>query len=328
MHFSNTNEIKVVDTLNKPLRIGVVLINWNTSVLTIQCINSLIAGKVKPSLIVVVDNDSVDDSTDQIGLNFPDVILIRNKVNKGFAEGNNQGIEYLLKQDMDYIWILNNDTIVAKDCLERLAEAAKLNVNGACFSGKIFYMDPPSQLWYGGGYRHKLHLAPKHYLTPKLDKLSNNEVVEVDFISGCCMFVPAGIFTKNGGFCPEYIAYSEDNEWCWRIQHKQGKLLYVPKAVLWHHLSASMKKNTNRKNETGASSLAWYLLTRNNLWTIRYHATPIYKKIIALLLSIFLSIKIMSLCLLNGNGNNISSLGKGIWRGLFNALPKQLKASL
>jgi len=307
-------------------RIGTVLINWNTGNLTSDCIKSLNEGELKPSIIVVVDNASIDGSADKLILDFPDVILIRNKTNKGFAEGNNQGIEYLLKKDMDYIWILNNDTIVAKDCLERLVEAAKLNVNGACFSAKIFYMDPPSQLWYGGGYRHKLHLAPKHYLTPQLDKLSNNEVVEVDFISGCCMFVPASIFIKNGGFCPEYIAYSEDNEWCWRIQYKQGKLLYVPKAVLWHHLSASMKKNTNRKNETGASSLAWYLMTRNNLWTIRQHATPVTKKFLALILSVFLSIKVMSICLFNGNGHKISGLGKGILYGLFKVLPAQLKS--
>jgi GT2 family glycosyltransferase len=309
-------------------RIGTVLINWNTGDLTSDCIKSLNEGELKPSIIVVVDNASIDGSADKLILDFPDVILIRNKTNKGFAEGNNQGIEYLLKKDMDYIWILNNDTIVAKDCLERLVEAAKLNVNGACFSAKIFYMDPPSQLWYGGGYRHKLHLGPKHYLTSEIEKNLINEVIEVDFISGCCMFVPTHIFAENGGFCSEYIAYSEDNEWCWRIQNKQRKLLYVPKAHMWHHLSASMKKNTNRENESGASSLVWYLITRNNLWTIRLHAKPITKKFLALTLSVLLSIKVMSLCLLNGEGHKISSIIKGICFGLFTISPAKLKSPL
>ncbi|MDA2934523.1 glycosyltransferase family 2 protein [Acidobacteria bacterium AH-259-D05] len=302
-------------------RVGVVLINWNVGELTIQCIQSLRAGRVKPSLVVVVDNASVDGSPDKIALTFPDVILIRNKVNKGFADSNNQGIEILLQQGIDYIWILNNDTVVAKDCLERLVKAATRNTTGACFSAKIFYMDPPDQLWYGGGYRHRFHLAPKHYLTPTLDRLADNEVVEVDFISGCCMFVPSHIFAIHGVFCSEYIAYSEDNEWCWRIRRKNEKIFYVPSAIMWHRLSASVEKNTGRPNESGASSLAWYLMIRNNLWTIRRHAKPISKKALSLMLSVFLTFKVMFNCLLNGDGYKITSLGKGIWHGFTKALP-------
>ena len=187
-------------------------------------------------------------------------------------------------------------------------------------------MDPPDQLWYAGGYRHWLHLGPKHYLTSELDNFSKNGIIDVDFISGCCMFVPANIFSKNGGFFSEYIAYSEDNEWCWRIQRQNKKLHYVPKAVMWHHLSASLKKNTNRGNESGTPGLAYYLITRNNLWSIRHHARPITKKYLALTISAFLSIKIMFLCLLNNDGYKINSLGKGLWNGLFGLLPTQLKS--
>jgi len=303
-------------------RVGVILINWNVGELTIQCIQSLRAGRVKPSLVVVVDNASVDGSPDKIALTFPDVMLIRNKVNKGFAESNNQGIEVLLTKSLEYIWILNNDTVLAEDCLQQLVKAARLNRRGACFSAKIFYMNPPDKLWYGGGYRHLLHLAPKHRFASILDEHVDNEVVEVDFISGCCMFVPVRIFAQHGGFCSEYFAYSEDNEWCWRLKRRNEKLFFVPLATMWHHLSASVKRNTNTENESGPSSLAWYLMIRNNFWTIRRHARPNSKKGLSLMLTGCLTIKVMAICLFNGELHKISSLCKGMWHGLTGALPK------
>ncbi len=301
-------------------KVGVVLVNWNGGQFTIPCIQSLLAGTVKPNQIVVVDNASVDESVNKIVSAFGNVKLICNTVNKGFADANNQGIEFLLEQGMDYVLLLNNDTLVAEDCLEQLIWAATLNPEAAGYSGMIFHMDTPGQLWYAGAYRHHLHLGVKHFNDNRLDKFVNNRVVEVDFISGCCMFIPRSALIRHGGFCGKYFAYSEDNEWSWRVRRNKERLLYVPKAVLWHHISASVKKDWGKR---GPSPRAWYLMVRNNLWTIRRYAEPFRKKILAVMICVGLGFKVMLLNVFNGNSHIVRSLSKGIWHGLTRALPKE-----
>ena len=243
--------------------IGVVLLNWNSSELTLSCIHSLLASSVTPDKIVVVDNASVDNSADKIAVASPDITLIRNETNRGFAGASDQGIVYLLSQGVDYIWLLNNDTTVARDCLEKLIAAAACCPIAAGFSAKIFYETPPSRIWYAGAYRHPWHLGTKHLLEPMLEAKAVNGVVPVPFISGCCMFVPSWAWKQYGGLTEEYVCYSEDNEWCWRVTRAGGTLCYVPDAVLWHKLSASVRRNTGTDNSSEIPSAAWYFMCRN-----------------------------------------------------------------
>lgn len=102
--------------------IGVVLLNWNTPDLTLACLDSLARSTVRPWRIVVIDNASSGDDVEQITVAYPDVHLIRNDDNRGYAEGNNQGFERLLDAGADAVWVLNNDTEVAPDCLEKLID--------------------------------------------------------------------------------------------------------------------------------------------------------------------------------------------------------------
>lgn len=309
--------LKILGIKSYP-KVGVILLNWNGGEFTIPCIESLNAGKIKPDQIVVVDNASSDGSPDRIAQMFPEGKLILNKINKGFTGANNQGIALLLKEKMDYIWVLNNDTLVDSNCLFYLLQAAVRCPECSCFTGKIFYDDPPDRLWYAGGYRHRLHLAPKHVYDDSL----GSGITETYFVSGCCMFITRSALIDYGGFCEEFFIYSEDNEWSWRVRHAGGKLLYVPQAVLWHRLSASMKKNTSRKGDAGISSRAYYLIIRNNLWTIRLHAFPFVKKLLALLIHVGIAIKIVAICIWSGFPDKIPLIVRGLVHGLVNPLPR------
>ena len=302
--------------------VGVVLLNWNAGEFTIPCIESLLSGQIKPDRIVVVDNASVDESPDRIEAAFPGVILIRNRVNEGFAGANNKGISFLLGEGMDYIWVLNNDTFVREDCLACLLEAAQRHPEAACFSAKIFYENPSDRVWYAGSFRHPLLLVPKHLQEARPENRTNDGLFDVDFVSGCCMFIPGRVLRKQGGFCTDYCAYSEDNDWCWRVQKVGLKLLYVPGAVLWHRVSASVRKNTARKKETGISARAYFLMIRNNLWTIRRNAENVPGKALALAMNGGLAFKIMALCAMQGYWYKIGPIWKGASQGLFKALPK------
>ena len=293
---------------------SVVLLNWNGGEFTIPCIQSLLVGTVKPDKIVVVDNASVDGSADKITATFPNVVMIRNETNRGFAGGNNQGIKYLLKQGVDYIWLLNNDTIVAADCLEKLMATAIQYSQATGFSAKIFYDDPSDRIWYAGAYRHRWHLGVKHLLKPILDESAVNGAVPVPFISGCCMVVPSWTWRQYGSFIEEYIGYSEDSEWCWRVTRAGGKLYYVPGAVLWHKLSASIRKNTGGGNRYATSPWACYFMYRNQIWTVRRHAKGFSRKL-ALSVNFCIIVKNIGIWLLEGKIDLVRSSIRGLTDG-------------
>ena len=306
-------EYKLSHKLGRP-SIGVVLLNWNSGEFTVSCINSLLAGSVKPNLIVVVDNASIDGSVDEIAVSFPGVIMIRNETNRGFTGGNDQGIAYMLSQGVDYIWLLNNDTTIAQDCLEKLIAAAIRYPKAAGFSAKIFYDAPSGRIWYAGAYRHRWHLGIKHLLEPVLDVSAVNGVVPVPFISGCCMFVPSWAWKQYGDLIEEYVCYSEDNEWCWRITRAGGTLCYVPGAVLWHKLSASVRRNTGMENRSGIPSKAWYFMCRNQFWTVRQHTEGFARKL-ALAVNAGIVVKNAAIWLFQGKTDLVWSCFKGLIDG-------------
>jgi hypothetical protein len=93
-------------------KVAVVILNWNTALLTTQCADALLRSDYHPLEIIVIDNGSTDGSADTIAARHPEIALVRNSVNVGFAEGSNQGIRLALKKDAAYVMLLNNDAIV------------------------------------------------------------------------------------------------------------------------------------------------------------------------------------------------------------------------
>jgi GT2 family glycosyltransferase len=204
--------------------------------------------------------------------------LIQNSENRGFTGGNNQAISFLLAQGAEYIWVLNNDTVVDRNCLAELLRAAISSCPGAAFSAKIYYDMPPDRLWYAGAVRHRWHRAPIHLVNREPLANTSENIKEVEFLSGCCIFASVEVWRKNGGFIQEYIAYSEDSDWCWRMQEAGLKSYYVPAALLWHKLSASVRKNTSQGSSTTITPAAMYLMVRNHLWTVRRHERVWWKR--------------------------------------------------
>jgi GT2 family glycosyltransferase len=302
--------------------VGVVLLNWNGGEFTIPCIQSLLTGSIKPDKIVVVDNGSTDGSLDRIKDSFPRVAFIENKENRGFAEGNNQGIAYLLDDGMDYIWLLNNDTIVDHCCLEIILNVAKGYPDGAGFTGKTYYDESKDRLWYAGAFRHPWHLSVKHFDQPILDDQTRDGAARVPFISGCCMFVPAWAWKNYGQLLGDYIAYSEDNEWCWRVSKKGGGLFYVPSAILYHKLSASIKKNTN-STTSDITPLAWFLMTRNYFFTLRIHAEGL-RKVMAMTVGVGLTARNVLIWAIGHRRQSAQAALRGMLAGLFKKPPVRI----
>lgn len=253
-------------------KIGVILLNWNTPEYTIDCIRSLRNGSVQPWRLVVFDNASTDNSPEQILQAYPDIELQRSDVNLGFAAANNRVADYLLNAGADYLWILNNDTRVALQCLEELLNAMEQDPGVAAASGKILFMDPPDVIQFAGAFFSLgLLRAPFRGLRER-DVGQYDTPCDVDCLSGCCMFVRAEVWRKLGGFRENYFIFNEDTEWCVRARKKGMRLRYVPQAVIQHALHASAGTSARSTSRKRASAKIEYFQTRNSMFLIREHA--------------------------------------------------------
>jgi GT2 family glycosyltransferase len=198
----------------------VVLVNWNGCAVTLECLESLSHVDYSAFKVLVVDNGSHDGSVEAIRTAYPDVILLPLEENRRFAGGNNAGIRHALNNSAELLLLLNNDTTVAPDFLRLLVDRMCTTERCGLVSPKIFYADHPDLLWYAGG---------------KISWWTGT----IEYATGCCILTTAGIFRSVGGLDESYFMYSEDADWSMRIRNAGYRLLFEPRARVWHKLSVS-----------------------------------------------------------------------------------------
>ncbi len=266
-------------------KVFVVVLNYNGKKDTLECLKTLHSTQKKnfKIKIVVVDNSSTDDSPAAIKKQFPQAKVIKNKTNLGFAQGNNVGIKYSLKNRADYVFVLNNDTLIEKKCLLNLFKAGESDKNSGIIAPKIYFApgfefhksryqkkDLGKVIWYAGGQIDWQNVLGIHLGVDQVDQGQFVQKKTVEFITGCAMFVKFKVFGRVGLFNPKYYLYLEDADLCLRAQKAGFKLLFEPKATLWH-------KNAQTAGGSG-STLQEYYYTRNRmLFGLKY--APIKTKL-------------------------------------------------
>ena len=226
---------------HKQLKVSIILLNWNNPYDTVECIESIKQISYPNYQIIVVDNNSTDDSIKELE-NIGNIQLIRNDSNLGFAGGNNVGIEYALKRSSDLILLLNNDTVVDRDFLSVLVGRAVGKKNVGIIGSKIYNYSEPAKIWSAGGGITKLTKRTFQYGENKSDEKKFNREMEVDFLSGCCMLIKREVFERIGLLDAEYFMYYEDVDFCLRAK-KFCKVIYTPGAIIWHKVSATSNKS-------------------------------------------------------------------------------------
>ncbi len=217
----------------------IIVLTWNGKKDTLECLSSL-KGIVYPNYrVLVVDNASVDGTAEQVRTQFPDVELIVNKDNFRFAGGNNVGIEYALSKNADYILLLNNDTTVDKTFIDELVTTAQSDIQIGMVGPKMYYYTDPNRIWYAGGKIEWWKGWISHKGVREIDNGQFDQTTETDFVSGCCILVKREVVEKVGMLDPAYYIYGEDVDWCVRASRAGYKLMYEPKAKIWHKLSVS-----------------------------------------------------------------------------------------
>jgi len=252
-------------------KVFLVILNWNGGEMTLDCLQSLegIKSDGFSVEVIVVDNGSTDDSVERIRKTEPKVKIVENKKNLGFAEGNNVGIRYALENRADYICLLNNDTRVDPDFLVELFKVAQSDKKIGLIGGKIYfekkyeffkdkYKDSQrgKVIWYAGGLIDWNNVYASHRGVNEVDTGQYDQTVETEYISGCLMFGAREMFRKAGLFDKRYYLYFEDVDLSQRIRKEGFKLIFYPKAKIWH---------LNSGSSGSGSSLHDYFITRNRL---------------------------------------------------------------
>jgi hypothetical protein len=261
------------------MNILIIIVNYNSCQSTVECLTSLDSLKYNDLQIktLVVDNKSEDATVQVIRKDFPQVLLIENKKNEGFAEGNNIGLRWGLAHKFDYFLILNNDTVVSPGLLINLIKAANQNPKAGLFSPKIYFQagfeyhldrynksDRGKVIWYAGGQIDWKNIITSHKGVDEVDKGQYDNLEETDFATGCCMFIKKEVLEKIGLFNPKYFLYWEDTDLSWRAIKAGYKVIYTPEAFLWHK---------NAGSTHSGSYLHDYYLSRNRLLFGWYYAS-------------------------------------------------------
>lgn len=252
------------------IKVFVVILNFNGYKNTIECIQSLNKIVLPSNIekeIVIIDNASSDGSFEKIQEKFPKITVIQNKENLGFTGGCNVGIEYSIENNADFVLLLNNDTIVDKNLVQNLISSVEDGVGGVVpkiyfekgyeFHKKYKVQDLGKVIWYAGGLIDWKNLIGKNEGVDQVDVGQFDERRQVSLATGCCLLISAKVIKEVGMFNENYFLYYEDADLSERILRKGFKIIYEPKAVVWH-------KNAESSGGSG-SSLQDYYITRNRL---------------------------------------------------------------
>jgi len=270
------------------MKISIIILNYNGRKDTLDCLktvkkleigNSLRAKASWKSEIIIVDNNSSDGSVKSIKKSFPKVKIIENKQNLGFSEGNNIGIRYALKEGVDYIMLLNNDTLVKKDLLIQLSQAINKDKKNAIVSPKIYFAsgyefhkkrykknDRGKVIWYAGGRLDWNNVLASHRGVDEVDIGRYQKAKETDFATGCCILIKKEVFEKIGLLDNKYFLYWEDNDFCQRAKKAGFKVCFAPGAVIWH-------KNASSSGGAGKQTSVYYQTRNRLIFAFKYAPT-------------------------------------------------------
>ena len=210
---------------------AIVIVNWNTKDLLFDCLTSVFEQTRGIGFEVwVVDNGSIDGSTDMVKKQFPQVKLLETNENLGFARANNLAIR---KTDTPYVILLNSDTKLTQDTCTKMIQFAKERKDVGVVGCKLLNRDgsnqPSAAPFYSVWVIFLMLFGFDRFL-----RRSFEVTREVDWVVGACMLVTRDAIEKSGLLDEAFFMYVEEAEWCYRIKKAGCKVLYYPETSVYH----------------------------------------------------------------------------------------------
>ena len=243
------------------MKIAVVILNWNGEALLERFLPSVMEHS-KGADIYVVDNASTDGSVDFLKQHYPSIGVVQNDVNGGFAKGYNDGLKHI---EADLFCLLNSDVEVTENWLGPIIKAFDEIPEASIIQPKILDLKQKDHFEYAGAAGGFIDMLGYPFCRGRIfqsiekDEGQYDDIKEVFWATGACMFIKSEVFRSLNGFDEDYFAHQEEIDLCWRAKNARHKVFYVGQSSVYH-LGGSTLSNMNPKKT--------FLNFRNSLYSI------------------------------------------------------------
>lgn len=235
--------------------VGAIILSHNGVELTLECLDSLYRQDYPLLDVIIVDNDSQDNTVEAVRERAPQAQVIETHANLGYASGNNLGIQAALERGMDLCFLVNNDTRLFPSCVSDLVKVFENHPSAGVAGPMVHTWDDAGVISSAGGVIDWRYATAINAGAGEVDH-AQYPAREVDFINGCGIMASREAIQKAGMLDPNYFMYWEETDWSRRIYKSGFKVLFEPKARMQH-------KATLRDDELSPTTI--YYLTRNRL---------------------------------------------------------------
>jgi len=240
-------------------KVAIVILNYKNPSDTIECVKSIQCSSYKDYNIFIVDNNSMDGSFEHLAKIYPQYQVYETGNNGGYAAGNNFAIKIALKQNYDYVAIVNNDVIVEKDTLKTLVDYLNKNCQVGVVGPKICNY-PDTEIIQSMGFRVILEKGRTPAINEGKRASSIHTIVNCDALCGAFMLIRKEVFFKAGLLPELYFLFYEETDWCLHVKKCGFLIQSIPNSVVYHKGSASIDK---------VSGLKLYYMSRNAALFVR-----------------------------------------------------------
>ncbi len=293
--------------MNKP-KVSVLILSYNGKHLLDESITSYLRNTYDNFDINVIDNGSKDGTEDYVSQRYPTVNVIRLEKNRGYSGGFNAGLEYaFVKNKSDYVLITNNDVEADENVISELISTATKDARNGFTTGKVLYYENREVIQTVGMSYDPVRINGGHIGYGERDEGQYDEETERYLSDDVFMLISRELYEKAGGYDEEFVLQAEQFEWQWRAKQMGFRIMYTPKAKIWHKDSMTIGKS---------SALKLYYDARNPMIVLlKYLDAEAFKKYFWLHLR--KDIIYSSLVYLK---NSDIEIFRNIWAGFFSSL--------
>ena len=238
------------------IKIAVVVLNWNGKIWLEKFLPNLVKHSLEAT-VFMADNASTDDSVDFVKNNFPNVKIIINVSNGGYAKGYNDALK---KIDAEYFILLNSDIQVTDSWISPIIDLMDSDKKIAACQPKLLDYKKRNIFEYAGASGGFIDILGYPFCRGRIfdhlekDKGQYDDAIEVFWASGACLFVRASHFYEIGGLDEDFFAHQEEIDLCWRLKNSGYKIMVQPKSLVFHvgggtlNASSPFKTHLNFRN--------------------------------------------------------------------------------
>lgn len=238
--------------------VAVVILNWNGKKFLEQFLPGVVENSKGQAEVIIADNASTDDSVSFLKTNFPNIRIIQNRINGGFARGYNDA---LAQVDAKYFVLLNSDIEVTPNWIQPVINLMERDKQIAACQPKLMSFYNREKFEYAGaagGFIDKYgypFCRGRLFQTTEGDGGQYDDETEIFWATGACLFVRSDIYKEIGGLDERFFAHMEEIDFCWRAKNQGYKIMYCPDSTVYHVGGGTLPKKSWKKT---------YLNMRNN----------------------------------------------------------------